>query len=197
MLPYPLKHFLSRDMFTFIALCSLLVIIVADQDMTVQITPEQAVRRVGENITILCKVNYPLNYCRMILGGTMAYLLEPYDESGDVIYRGNGLQSGECGALIKNIRAEWRGGIKCLLFTTSYALVSATMNLSVIGDPPHIDMTSTMTPIDGALSDDSGAKVLYMCLLLPFIIIYVIIRRMLLSYLCDACCSNTEQDVEL
>ncbi|CAK1546394.1 unnamed protein product [Leptosia nina] len=111
----------------------ILVSIVTGQ--TVEITPKQAVRRVGDDLTVLCKVPYPIDSCRMTVGST-PYRLIPSNQDEDVVYSGQGLQFGECGAHIKHIKEEWNGNISCMLPPQSGSIeVTGTMRL-VVAKPP-------------------------------------------------------------
>ncbi|XP_037977478.2 fasciclin-3 isoform X2 [Plutella xylostella] len=80
----------------------------------VDITPREAVRRVGDEVTVLCKVAYPIDSCRMTVG-KVSYRLLPSVQEGDVVYSGQGLEQGECGAHIRNVREEWNGLVECVL----------------------------------------------------------------------------------
>ncbi|XP_045508819.1 fasciclin-3 isoform X4 [Colias croceus] len=102
---------------------------------TVDITPREAVRRVGDDLTVLCKVPYPIDSCRMTVG-TTSYRLIPTNQDEEVVYSGQGLKFGECGAHIKHIKEEWNGNISCLLPPQSGSIeVTATMRL-VVAKPP-------------------------------------------------------------
>lgn len=116
----------------------LLTTIVTGQN--VEITPKEAVRRIGDDLTVLCKVPYPIDSCRMTVGGT-PYRLIPTNQDEDVVYSGQGLQSGECGAHIKRIKEEWNGNISCTLPPRTGSIeVTGTMRLLVARAPenPHL-----------------------------------------------------------
>ncbi|CAH2056175.1 unnamed protein product, partial [Iphiclides podalirius] len=106
----------------------------------VEISPLKAVRRVGDELTVLCKVPYRIDSCRMTVGPT-SYRLIP-NNPGDVVYAGQGLEVGECGAHIKHIKEEWNGNISCVLPPKSGSIeVTGTMQLLVArapGDPQLI-----------------------------------------------------------
>uniref|UniRef100_A0A2H1VEY8 SFRICE_037636 n=1 Tax=Spodoptera frugiperda TaxID=7108 RepID=A0A2H1VEY8_SPOFR len=57
----------------------------------VDITPREAVRRIGDQLSVLCKVPYPIDSCRMTVG-TTSYRLIPENLQGDVVYTGQGLK---------------------------------------------------------------------------------------------------------
>ncbi|XP_063836675.1 fasciclin-3 isoform X2 [Ostrinia nubilalis] len=101
----------------------------------VDITPREAVRRVGDELKVLCKVPYVIDSCRMTVG-TTSYRLRPDLTGGDVIYTGNGFKSGECGALIKNIKEEWNGNVTCVLPPQTGSIELAGAMRLVVARPP-------------------------------------------------------------
>ncbi|XP_045487227.1 fasciclin-3 isoform X2 [Pieris rapae] len=112
-----------------------LVLVSLVTGQTVEITPREAVRRVGDDLTVLCKVSYPIDSCRMTVGST-PYRLIPSQQDEEVVYSGQGLQFGECGAHIKHIKEEWNGNISCMLPPPSGSIeVTGTMRL-VVAKPP-------------------------------------------------------------
>ncbi|CAH4032389.1 unnamed protein product [Pieris brassicae] len=112
-----------------------LVLVSLVTGQTVEITPREAVRRVGDNLTVLCKVSYPIDSCRMTVGST-PYRLIPSQQDEEVVYSGQGLQFGECGAHIKHIKEEWNGNISCMLPPPSGSIeVTGIMRL-VVAKPP-------------------------------------------------------------
>ncbi|CAH2236583.1 jg15342 [Pararge aegeria aegeria] len=99
------------------------------------ITPREAVRRVGDDLTVLCKVPYPIDACRVTVG-TTSYRLIPNNQDEEIVYAGQGLQHGECGAHIKHIKEEWNGNISCTLPPqTGQIEVTGTMRLLVARAP--------------------------------------------------------------
>ncbi|XP_050678273.1 fasciclin-3 isoform X3 [Leptidea sinapis] len=112
-----------------------LFLIAAVSGQAVDITPREAVRRVGDNLTVLCKVPYPIDSCRMTVG-TTSYRLIPSNQDEEVVYAGQGLEHGECGAHIKHIREEWNGVISCMLPPQSGSIeVTGAMKLVVAKAP--------------------------------------------------------------
>lgn len=127
----------------------LLAVFVSGQN--VDITPLDAVRRIGDELKVLCKVAYPIDSCRMTVG-TTSYRLIPDNLQGDVVYTGQGLQSGECGALIKNIIEDWNGNITCVLPPQSGNIeLKGTMRLRVARTPgePRLESPQQATFRDG------------------------------------------------
>ncbi|XP_049883846.1 fasciclin-3 isoform X2 [Pectinophora gossypiella] len=114
---------------------------------TVEITPREAVRRVGSDLTVLCKVPYAIDSCRMTVG-TMPYRLLPGTQDENVMYAGQGLQVGECGGHIRNIREEWNGNITCVLPPRTGSIeLTATMRLLVARAPDAPQLLSPQEAI--------------------------------------------------
>ncbi|KAJ8707604.1 hypothetical protein PYW07_011281 [Mythimna separata] len=125
------------------ALFGLLFVVVVSAQVNVEIAPREAVRRIGDELSVLCKVPYPIDSCRMTVG-TTSYRLIPDDVQGDVVYAGKGLRAGECGALIKNIKEEWNGNITCVLPPPSGSIeLVGTMRLLVARAPGDPILTSS------------------------------------------------------
>ncbi|KAL4711235.1 hypothetical protein ACJJTC_019076 [Scirpophaga incertulas] len=108
---------------------------------SIDITPHEAVRKIGDKLIVLCKVAHPIDSCRIILGDT-SYRLIPNNVEGEVVYSGQGLEFGECGALIKNVKEAYNGNISCVLPpATGNIEIQGTMKLFVAkrpGDPQLI-----------------------------------------------------------
>ncbi|XP_063392545.1 fasciclin-3-like isoform X3 [Cydia fagiglandana] len=97
-------------MAAFPAFLLLFVAVVSGQ---IQITPREAVRQVGESLDVLCKVNYPISFCRVEIGRESYTIPSNSPAPGDPTYYGRGLQEGECGAHITNIKEAWNGDVYC------------------------------------------------------------------------------------
>ncbi|XP_034827460.1 fasciclin-3 isoform X7 [Maniola hyperantus] len=118
----------------------LMAVVVTGQNL--DITPREAVRRVGDDLTVLCKVPYPIDACRMTVG-TTSYRLIPNNQDEEIVYAGQGLQHGECGAHIKHIKEEWNGNITCTLPPqTGQIEVTGTMRLLVARAPGNPQLLS-------------------------------------------------------
>ncbi|CAH0404521.1 unnamed protein product [Chilo suppressalis] len=118
----------------------------SNNGQVVDITPREAVRRVGDKLDVLCKVGYSIDSCRMTVGNT-PYRLIPSQQDGEVVYFGQGLQFGECGATIKNIREDWNGNITCVLPPqTGNIEVQASMRLVVARSPVAPQLRSSPQP---------------------------------------------------
>ncbi|XP_053622196.1 fasciclin-3 isoform X2 [Plodia interpunctella] len=115
----------------------------------ISIEPRESVRRVGDNLTVLCQVNYPIDSCRITLGPTQtSYRLRPNDNDANqnVIYAGKGLESGECGAHIRQVTEDLNGNISCTLPPERGPVeITATMRLVVARPPsePHLEGPSS------------------------------------------------------
>lgn len=108
----------------------------------VDVTPREAVRRIGDDLIVLCKVPYEIDSCRMNVG-SKTYILRPGNQDGDVVYSGQGLGSGECGAHIRNVREEWNGNISCVLPPqTGNIEIKGTMRLLVAMAPGEPTLVS-------------------------------------------------------
>nr|XP_026483361.1 fasciclin-3 isoform X4 [Vanessa tameamea] len=119
----------------------LLATVVTGQN--VDISPKEAVRRAGDDLVVLCKVPYPIDSCRMTVGGK-SYRLIPSNQDEEVVYSGQGLQYGECGAHIKHIREEWNGNISCMLPPKSGSIeVTGAMRLLVARAPGNPQLVSS------------------------------------------------------
>ncbi|XP_052738998.1 fasciclin-3 isoform X2 [Bicyclus anynana] len=122
----------------------LMAVVVTGQNL--DITPREAVRRVGDDLTVLCKVPYPIDACRMTVG-TTSYRLIPNNQEEEIVYAGQGLQHGECGAHIKHIKEEWNGNISCTLPPqTGQIEVIGTMRLLVAKAPANPQLISPPQP---------------------------------------------------
>ncbi|CAG9576879.1 unnamed protein product [Danaus chrysippus] len=112
----------------------------------VDISPREAVRRVGDELTVLCKVPYPIDSCRVTVGST-SYRLLPENQDEDVSYSGQGLRAGECGAHIRSVREEWNGNISCTLPPQTGSIeLSAHMRLLVAKAPGAPQLVSAPQP---------------------------------------------------
>ncbi|KAJ0182907.1 hypothetical protein K1T71_000883 [Dendrolimus kikuchii] len=125
--------------------CLLLAVMVTGQ--RVEVTPETAIQRVGDNVTMLCKVPYPINSCRIMIGRD-TYIMNPMDNiPSDIKYSGQGFQFGECGAYIKNIKEQWNGKISCLLPPqTGNVEITGIMRLVVAKAPAEPALLSPPQP---------------------------------------------------
>ncbi|XP_060809024.1 fasciclin-3 isoform X2 [Amyelois transitella] len=116
----------------------------------ISIEPHEAVRRVGDNLTVLCKVNYPIDSCRITLGPAQtSYRLIPdkNDASENVIYAGRGLESGECGAHIRLVSEALNGNISCTLPPERGSVeITAAMRLIVARPPGDPRLVSPPAP---------------------------------------------------
>ncbi|OWR49106.1 fasciclin-3 [Danaus plexippus plexippus] len=116
------------------------------ESQLVDISPREAVRRVGDDLTVFCKVPYPIDSCRVTVG-TTSYRLIPNNQEEEVTYSGQGLEAGECGAHIKHVREEWNGNISCTLPPQTGSIeLSASMRLLVAKAPGVPQLVSPPQP---------------------------------------------------
>ncbi|XP_061381451.1 fasciclin-3 isoform X3 [Danaus plexippus] len=124
----------------------LLAVTLAVESQLVDISPREAVRRVGDDLTVFCKVPYPIDSCRVTVG-TTSYRLIPNNQEEEVTYSGQGLEAGECGAHIKHVREEWNGNISCTLPPQTGSIeLSASMRLLVAKAPGVPQLVSPPQP---------------------------------------------------
>ncbi|XP_052749139.1 fasciclin-3-like isoform X3 [Galleria mellonella] len=135
-------------MAVFPALFGLLMATMVTGDPSFTITPTEAVRRVGGELFVECKVAYQINSCRIKVG-YQSYILSPSEQNqaDDIVYHGGGLEKGECGAHIRRIKEEWNGNITCTLPPrTGNVEISRSMRLVVARPPGAIRLESTQQP---------------------------------------------------
>ncbi|KAH9633309.1 hypothetical protein HF086_007657 [Spodoptera exigua] len=78
--------------------------------------------------------------------GTTSYRLIPENLQGDVVYTGQGLKAGQCGALIKNIKEEWNGNITCVLPPPSGNIELVGSMRLLVATPGEIQLNSSPQP---------------------------------------------------
>ncbi|KAJ8965791.1 hypothetical protein NQ314_003907 [Rhamnusium bicolor] len=89
----------------------------------------------GENVTFMCRVGVPLQYCRIEIPGLRTYNLNKGSIDKDVSYYGEGLEAGQCGFRINQVQDKNNGNIKCSLGLFSEATESiGNMQLVVAND---------------------------------------------------------------
>lgn len=80
----------------------------------VQVFPAEAVVSVGQNVSMLCRVPVPIQYCRIEVPGLAAPLnLNPFTKSNEFVYLGDGLEKGHCGVAIARVEDKFNGVFKC------------------------------------------------------------------------------------
>jgi hypothetical protein len=86
-------------------------------NLPVEIQPDNQVAvKLGHSQTILCKAAVALQVCRFTIPGEASLVLMPRQPSEDGIdYYGEGLDKGQCGVTISNIKERHDGNITCHL----------------------------------------------------------------------------------
>ncbi|XP_011496129.1 PREDICTED: fasciclin-3 [Ceratosolen solmsi marchali] len=86
-------------------------------NLPVEIQPDNQVAvKLGHSQTILCKAAVALQVCRFTIPGEDSLVLTPGQPSEDGIdYYGEGLDKGQCGVTISNIKERHDGNVTCYL----------------------------------------------------------------------------------
>ncbi|CAO1366583.1 unnamed protein product [Diamesa serratosioi] len=96
----------------------------------------------GQNVTLLCRYGLPIQLCRITIPGAPTLILSPENPRNDGYhYFGAGLQSGQCGVQIDNVRKENHGDMKCFLVVGDQEVVG-TIEIIIALPPmaPEIDV---------------------------------------------------------
>ncbi|XP_019769623.1 fasciclin-3 isoform X3 [Dendroctonus ponderosae] len=99
---------------------------------------------VGDQVSYMCRVAVPLQYCRVEIPGLRSYNLNRGISNADVSYYGEGLDAGQCGFTVHRAKDDNNGEIKCTLGIASEAQESVgTMSLVVARAPklPELDLS--------------------------------------------------------
>ncbi|CAO1305735.1 unnamed protein product [Diamesa hyperborea] len=107
----------------------------------------------GQNVTLLCRYGLPIQLCRITMAGAPTLILSPENPRNDGYhYFGAGLQSGQCGVQIDNIRKENHGEMKCFLVAGDQEVVgSIDIVIALPPMAPELEITSR----NNALQADS------------------------------------------
>lgn len=110
------------------------------------ITPKYQIAKVGDTVTVLCKANAPLDYCRIKIPGEQPYNLKPNKpQTTDATYYGAGFKAGECGVKIERVQDKHNGQITCSVgIDTDPHEPSANMTLVVASAPNPPELTLSM-----------------------------------------------------
>ncbi|XP_048514962.1 fasciclin-3 isoform X1 [Athalia rosae] len=108
------------------------------QNLVVDIEPAgQTAVRVGQNLTVLCRVGVPLQVCRVEVPGESSIILAPGQPAEDGIeYYGESLQAGQCGVRIAHIKEAHHGDFKCSLTPMGDRTESSRTMKIVVAKPP-------------------------------------------------------------
>ncbi|KAK4878773.1 hypothetical protein RN001_011279 [Aquatica leii] len=104
----------------------------------VEVTPKEVLALPYQNVTFLCKVAVPIQYCRMEVPGMTPLNLKPNSPPYQGVgYHGSGLQAGQCGITIDNVKDVNNGIIKCTLGVTTEPQESSAIMHLVVAKPPR------------------------------------------------------------
>ncbi|XP_065167922.1 fasciclin-3-like isoform X2 [Atheta coriaria] len=113
--------------------------------VVVDVQPRESVVLPGQNVTFLCKVGVPLQYCRVDIPGMSTFNLNnKLPPRGGVSYYGAGLSAGQCGFTLDSVQEINNGKVKCYLgIETEYQEPFGSMQLTVARPPrqPELDLS--------------------------------------------------------
>lgn len=96
--------------FSFLSIPGL---VLAQSRVTVE--PASATVRNGQNVTLLCRSNSPLLYCRFEIPRLQAFRINEKTRSDSYEYYGRGLDSGDCGVHLYHVDLNNNGVVLCTL----------------------------------------------------------------------------------
>ncbi|XP_025830987.1 fasciclin-3 isoform X2 [Agrilus planipennis] len=124
----------------------LLFVVQGSLSVLVEVTPKEVVALPGQNVTFLCRVGVPIQYCRIEIPGEQTLNLNPaLRPKGGIAYYGAGLQAGQCGVTIDHVKEINNGLIKCSLgIQTEYQEPFGEMRLTVAKAPraPQLEIST-------------------------------------------------------
>ncbi|KAK4872415.1 hypothetical protein RN001_014444 [Aquatica leii] len=69
----------------------------------------------GGNASLMCSsYGLPLKYCRFVAPNSLSYFIENHQNSSRISYNGKGLEYGECGITITNVKTSDTGTWRCI-----------------------------------------------------------------------------------
>lgn len=79
--------------------------------------PKYVATQEGQSINLMCRIALPITSCRFIIPGEVNEVkLNPsWTRNDNFRYYGNGLENGQCGVSILNVREEYHGNATCRL----------------------------------------------------------------------------------
>lgn len=79
--------------------------------------PKYVATQEGQSINLMCRIALPITSCRFIIPGEVNEVkLNPsWTRNDNFRYYGNGLENGQCGVTILNVREEYHGNVTCRL----------------------------------------------------------------------------------
>ncbi|XP_011309476.1 fasciclin-3 isoform X2 [Fopius arisanus] len=123
--------------------CFFVVVAVSAQgynNPTVEVEPrEKVVVKVGKPLRVMCRIGVPLAGCRVEIPGLAPIILKPNQPSDDGIsYDGAGLETGQCGVTIANVKDSYHGDFKCALQPAdSRSETIGSLKIIVAKPPPN------------------------------------------------------------
>ncbi|XP_063927033.1 fasciclin-3 isoform X2 [Zophobas morio] len=114
------------------------------QGAQVEVVPREALVLPGQNVTVMCRVGVPLQYCRVEIPNMRPLNLNAKLSNPDVAYYGSGLSAGQCGFTINKVTEKNNGPVRCMLGIETEATESTgTVQLIVAKAPriPEMDLS--------------------------------------------------------
>ncbi|XP_052121220.1 fasciclin-3 isoform X3 [Frankliniella occidentalis] len=134
----------------------------------VEVFPAESVVSVGQNVSMLCRVSVPIQYCRIVVPGLEAPLnLNPVrgpTPPSNAVYLGDGLEKGHCGVSIPSVEDKYNGVFKCTVGVATEAHESEGAMVVVVARAPKVPPVMELTrPRDPQDSYQEGERFLATC----------------------------------
>ncbi|GAB0094908.1 fasciclin-3 [Sergentomyia squamirostris] len=121
----------------------------------VDVTPQQVIARVGEPASILCRAGRQIQYCRIDIMGERVLNLGPnWKQPPGFAYNGEGLDAGQCGVRIEQVKTTNHGPVRCFLGIEGDEL-SGTAELIVALEPQRPQLEILTQGRNGAFEVDT------------------------------------------
>ncbi|XP_044261126.1 fasciclin-3 isoform X1 [Tribolium madens] len=115
-----------------------LIGVVFAQGAQVEVEPREVLVLPGSNVTVMCRVGVPLQYCRVEIPGMQPLNLNSKLSNNDVAYYGAGLPAGQCGFRINQVTERNNGMIKCTLGIETEPMESIGMVQLIVAKAPRL-----------------------------------------------------------
>lgn len=102
------------------------------------VTPLSSVKREGETLRVLCRINTPIQFCRFIIPGEPSIVVNPAFPHNKFKYIGEGFDKGQCGIEMQ-VEAKHNGQVECHLAAGAQELMGES-NLLVGNQPDRPEM---------------------------------------------------------
>lgn len=89
-----------------------------------EVTPREVLVLPGQNVTVMCRMSVPLQYCRVEIPGMRPLNLNNKLSNAEVSYYGSGLGAGHCGFTLNHATEKNNGDVKCNLGIETEAMES-------------------------------------------------------------------------